>query len=84
MKLKNIPFVKSILMLLVLLYHSCVFWTGNWWDIPPVYTSNLIGGFATWLNSFHIYTFTLVSGYIFAFKTCGGGIASIFHSYGIK
>ena len=63
-------------MLLVILYHSCVFWTGKWWDTDSLLSSNALGYFATWQNSFHIYAFTLVSGYIFEFKVSGGGYCS--------
>lgn len=64
----NCSIVKTILMLLIIVYHSCVFWTGQWWDTEPVLSSKTLGLFATWLNSFHVFAFTLVSGYLFAFK----------------
>ncbi len=73
----NTSFTKTILMMLVVLYHSCVFWTGDWLRIQPVFNAPLLGLIAKWLNSFHIYAFTLVSGYIFAFKMTGGGINNI-------
>lgn len=71
--LNNCTFVKTSLMLMVIIYHSCVFWTSTWWDTPPVFKSPVLSYFATWLDSFHIYTFTLVSGYIFAYKRLNGG-----------
>lgn len=64
-ELKNCYFVKTILMLHVILYHSLVFWTGGWFSVEAVYKSNLLSYIALWLNSFHIYGFVLVSGYIF-------------------
>lgn len=67
-KLENCIFVKTILMLLVLLYHSCVFWTGNWFQAQDVaIASEGLSVIARWLNSFHIYGFTLVSGYLFSY-----------------
>lgn len=48
-------------------------WTGNWWDTPPILPSLSLKALATWLNSFHIYGFVLISGYLFAFKVRGGG-----------
>lgn len=70
--LNNSTFVKTILMLLVIAYHSGVFWTGKWWGIEPDLPSNSLCWIADWLNSFHIYAFTLVSGYLFAYKVLRG------------
>ena len=71
-KLKNTAFVKTCLMLLIIMYHSTVFWTESWWDTLPAFRQPIIGLFARWLNSFHIYSFTLISGYLFAFKAMRG------------
>lgn len=65
--LKNCNFVKCILMILVVLGHSLDFWTGNWFTKDPVYSAPVLSLVADWLNSFHVQTFTLVSGYIFFF-----------------
>lgn len=65
-KLDNCTFVKTILMILIVIYHSCVLWTNNWGKIPEI-QAPILGDIAIWLNSFHIYCFTLVSGYIFFF-----------------
>ena len=54
-------------MLLVVIYHCIVFWTGSWFTKNPVYESKLLSLFASWMNSFHIYGFSLVSGYLFYF-----------------
>ena len=66
-ELENCTFVKTILMLLIVCYHSIIFWTGSWIKVEPVYTSELFNYLARWMNSFHIYAFTLVSGYIFCY-----------------
>ena len=67
--LNNCNFLKTILMILVVLGHACSFWTGNWFtaEEPAIYSQelNLI---CKWIGSFHIYAFALVSGYIFAYK----------------
>lgn len=61
----NCYFIKTILMLLVVLYHSIVF-CGNWFHVKEViYPSQPLAVLAQWLNSFHVYGFTLVSGYLF-------------------
>lgn len=64
--LKNCTFVKTLLMLLVILYHSCIYWTNQWFMPGSVATPSAgLATLAKWLNSFHISCFTLVSGYIF-------------------
>jgi fucose 4-O-acetylase-like acetyltransferase len=64
-ELKNCIPIKAILAILVVLYHSTAFWGENWFAQNPIYESKVIAFFSSWLNSFHIYTFILVSGYIF-------------------
>ena len=56
-------------MLLVVFYHSILFWGGDWFTKDPLVTSKLLDCIAKWLNSFHIYAFTLVSGYIFVISS---------------
>lgn len=67
--LDNCYFVKTILMLLVVLYHSILFWGGGSWldNQPVIFKSRALSIIAVWLNTFHIYGFTLVSGYIFQY-----------------
>lgn len=74
--LKNCGFVKMTLMLLVILGHSCAFWSGNWFTKNPVIESKGLNLIYEWVSSFHTYAFTLVSGYIFAYKSAGGGYNS--------
>lgn len=66
-ELNNCTFIKTILMVLIVLYHSILFWSENWFLVvgTPVFQCQLLKYLAVWLNSFHIYTFSLVSGYIF-------------------
>lgn len=70
--LPNCTFVKTILMLLVILGHSVAFWSGNWFIGKPIVESVGLNYIFIWMSSFHTYTFVLVSGYIFAYKMCGG------------
>ena len=63
-ELYNINFIKTILMILIVLYHSISFWN-SWFTKDPVYSSEILNQMAQWLNSFHIYAFALVSGYLF-------------------
>ena len=61
----NCAFVKTILMMLVVVYHSVLLWTETWYVKAPIFKSTILSVFAQWLNSFHIYGFALVSGYLF-------------------
>lgn len=60
-------------MLLVVFYHSILFWSGNWFTETPVLSSDFLPLLARWLNSFHIYGFALASGYIFYFSKYENG-----------
>lgn len=65
-KINIIDNIKTIMMLAVVFYHSCCFFTGNWFDVvEPVYKSNIITHIAYWLNTFHVQTFTMTSGFLF-------------------
>lgn len=66
-ELENCSFVKTALMLCVVVYHSCIFWDGNWFVEEPVFASHSLALLAEYMNSFHIYGFTLVSGYLFSY-----------------
>lgn len=58
-------FIRTTLMVLVVLGHSMDLWMGNWFNQAPVTENNIIKIMALWLNSFHTYAFTLLSGYLF-------------------
>ena len=64
-ELKNCSFIKTVLMLCVVLGHSFCFWGGEWFTNNPAVIVKTLIVFADWLNTFHIYCFTLISGYIF-------------------
>lgn len=69
-ELQYCSYIKAYLMLCVVLYHCCVFWAGNWFTGNPVMQAPLLAFFSKWLNSFHIYGFFLVSGYLFYYSVC--------------
>lgn len=71
--LQNCNFGKTVLMILVILGHSVDFWNGNWFTKNPLILSPGLCLLSKWINSFHIYAFTLISGYIFAYKMKEGG-----------
>ena len=67
-ELDNLTFVKTVMMLCVVLTHSCSFWTGVWFTAEtPVFESPFLNLLSTYLGGVHIFTFTLVSGYLFAY-----------------
>ena len=58
--------IKTVMMLIVILYHSCAMWMGGWFA-EPANPSAAIGLFAKWLNTFHVPVFVFASGYLYAF-----------------
>ena len=60
-------------MLLVVIYHSIVFWRGDWFTKNPVDTAEGFTIFAEFLITFLMYGFVLVSGYIFYYQRCECG-----------
>ena len=58
--------IKTAMMLAVVLYHSCMFFTGSWFDnATPVFSANYLSVFARYLNTFHVQTFAMASGFLF-------------------
>ena len=54
-------------MLTIVFYHSIRIFAGGgtWGPYPPVNEAPVLGYISEWFNNFHIYAFTLISGYIF-------------------
>ncbi len=64
--MQNCNFCKAVLMLIIVLYHSGMFWTGKWFNaIIPAESAPIIGMIVRWMATFHIYAFTLISGYVY-------------------
>lgn len=63
--LDNITFIKCVLMIIIVFYHSILFLNGEWFGIINTEKDVYFATFAEWLNSFHIYAFTFISGYLF-------------------
>lgn len=80
-ELTNCNFVKTTLMLLVVIYHCILYWSGTWFVGEPVYDSQVLCGLSKWFNSFHIYAFTLVSGYLFFYMKYERGKYSRFLTF---
>lgn len=83
--LENCKFVKTVLMLMVIFGHAVALWSGNWFADPPAIESNGLSILYALIGNFHIYAFTLTSGYIFAYKILrGGGIVNIYYFFEIR
>ena len=58
--------IKTVMMLAVVVYHSCMFFTGTWFDkSQPVYKAGYLVIFAKYLNTFHVQTFVMAAGFLF-------------------
>ena len=68
-KLNNISFIKTITMLVVVLYHSMLFYTGNWFTvIKPVKVLNYIDYITTFINTYTMPIFVFVQAICFFIK----------------
>lgn len=61
-----------------------IFWTGTWISKKPIFESNVLSVLSRWMNTFHVYGFTLVSGYLFHFLKCERGKYSNFLLFAIN
>ena len=58
--------IKVFMMLSVMFYHCICLWSrGGWFNQAPQTSSNVLAFACSLFNSFHIYVFVFVSGYIF-------------------
>lgn len=65
-RLENLNTIKMVLMLTVVLCHSVSFWCGGWFTaFEPEKVIKPLSIISGWTGSFHVYGFTLVSGYLF-------------------
>lgn len=80
--LEGCSYVKSFLMLIIVLYHSmAIFMKEGWGPYLPAKDSNFFAIVADWLNTFHIYAFTMISGYIFCYVRFERGGYSAFCTF---
>lgn len=65
-RLDNIAFIKTIMMVAVVLYHCFVFFGGNWFTVvEPAQDTNYLYYIAQWMKTFHIQAFAMASGFLF-------------------
>ena len=68
LSLDHCDVIKVFMMISVMFYHCICLWSGTgWFNQPPAESSRILAFIAQWFNSFHIYVFTFVSGYLFYF-----------------
>ena len=65
LSIKNVTFVKTVLMVIIVFFHSMLFMKGTWFDAIPIQPEPIPMFICTWMNSFHVMTFVFVSGYLF-------------------
>ena len=67
-QLENCTFVKGVLLLIIILSHSMVFWRGDWFTaITATSIRPEIRAVVSFVSNFHVYAFTLVSGYLYSY-----------------
>ena len=81
LNLEKCNFIKIVLMLSVIFYHSICYWSRYGWftdypDDPSVVLDFLCG----YLNSIHVYGFAVISGYLFYYSKYEKGTRSSFFS----
>ena len=65
-KLDNIAFIKTVMMAAIVLYHSLLFFGGNWFTpMEPVAIVDSFYYIAKWMGTFHIQAFAMASGFLF-------------------
>ena len=68
-ELSTITKIKSMMMLLVVIYHCTALWMqAGWFNQAPERPNVVLGGLAEWMNYIHIYAFTFASGYLFHYS----------------
>ena len=66
--LKKCDVIKVFMMLCVMFYHCICLWSGEtWFNQPPANESKVLEVLCAFLNTFHIYVFAFVSGYLFRY-----------------
>lgn len=68
-RVDNCTFIKTVLMLTVVFFHSILFYGGTGWFsvIEPRMTIAPVSLLANWLSTFHVYGFVLTSGYLYSY-----------------
>ena len=77
--LEHCDFIKVVLMALVVMGHSVALWAPEgWFNMPPAYPSKLMTFLTVFFGEMHIYCFTIVSGYLYAYLKFEKGKYTLF------
>lgn len=80
MRLSNsINFARSVLILLVVLGHSLIFWNGNWIFDNIAIQAPILGHIGNWIGTYHTQALTAVSGFTYEFVMENRGGYKFFH-----
>ncbi len=80
-RLPNLDFIRVCLMGGIVFYHSALFWGHHWFAVPTLQTAPTLAFIAFWFNSFHIYGFVFLSGYLFYYLSIEKGKYRQFKSF---
>lgn len=65
-ELENCTFVKTVLMIIIVLFHSILAWNNSWFSVIGLKQSApALELISSWMSTFHVYAFACVSGYLF-------------------
>lgn len=73
-ELSNCNYIKALLMIIVVLCHCMSIYTGDWGPYDPAVDAPVFSFLTSWTGTFHVYGFTLISGYIFYYIKYEGGV----------
>jgi len=65
----NVNFARTVLIILVVIFHSCLFWAGDWIFDDIVIHSPMLGIMANWIGTYHTQALTAVSGFTYEYIT---------------
>lgn len=65
--MNNVNFARSVLILIVVLGHSIIFWAGNWIFDDIKIEAPLLGQISGWFGTFHTQALTVISGFTYEF-----------------
>ena len=81
-KLLFCDYARAVAMLAVIVHHCAAYYMpGGWFNSAPAEPSLALGFFAAYLNTFHVFVFTFVSGYIFQYLKFEHGKYNHFGSF---
>ena len=73
---------KTLMMILVIAMHAMAFYWGNWFKVmTPAQDAPIFAFIGSYLNTFHVYVFTFVSGYLFQFLKFEKGKYKVFTDF---